>query len=111
MRRLAALLTGPEGDIRDDLAAEALSVLSRSELKVLRADLRRRIARVRVAVAVAGETSIAGDAMRRRFPNRTVDLGRDESLGAGVRVRAGDDIMDASVRGYIKNIIEKLGDI
>jgi len=27
-----------------------------------------------------------------------------------VRVRAGDDIVDASVRGYIRNIIEKLED-
>ena len=27
---------------------------------------------------------------------------------AGVRVRAGDDIIDASVRGYIRDIIEKL---
>jgi F0F1-type ATP synthase delta subunit len=46
--------------------------------------------------------------MARRYPGRAVGINRDESLGAGMRLRAGDDIVDASVRGYIRDIIEKL---
>ena len=34
---------------------------------------------------------------------------KDESLGAGVKVSAGDDVVDASVNGYIREIIEELG--
>ena len=111
MKKLAALLLGPAGEIRDDLAAEALGALSRSALKGLRADLRRHIARGHVSVSIAGAEQSTRETVRTRYPGRTVDLGADESLGAGLRVRAGDDIMDASVHGYIKNIIEKLGDI
>ena len=111
MKRLAELLMGPAGDISDDLAAEVLAALSRSALKDLRADLRRRIVRGRVSVSIAGAEQSTREAVRTRYPGRTIDLGADESLGAGLRVRAGDDITDASIHGYIKNIIEKLGDI
>jgi ATP synthase delta (OSCP) subunit len=111
MSRLAALLMGPEGVVREDWAAEALAVLPRSELKKLRAELRRRIARGQVTVRVAGDALSAEDAVRRRYPGRVVELGQDESLGAGLRVRAGDDIIDASVRGSIRDIIKKLGEI
>lgn len=110
MKKLVGLLMGPEGDISDDLAARTLAALSRADLKRLRDELRRRIAKDRVSVAVSGEMAGTAAAMHRRFPGRPVDVGQDESLGAGVRVRDGDDIMDESVHGYIRNIIEKLGE-
>ena len=38
-------------------------------------------------------------------------MAKDEALGAGVKVSAGDDVVDASVHGYIREIIEELGGI
>lgn len=38
-------------------------------------------------------------------------MAADEALGAGVKVSAGDDVVDASVQGYIREIIEELGGI
>ncbi|HEY9593456.1 MAG TPA: hypothetical protein VHE79_03205 [Spirochaetia bacterium] len=109
MRRLVGLVLGDDGEIRDDVARRLLAELSRSELKRFNAALQRELARRRVSVVTAGE---APESVRRvvgeRYPGREIDLARDEFLGAGLRVRAGDDIVDASIRGYIRGIIEKL---
>jgi hypothetical protein len=110
VNKLVSLVLGPDGQVKDDLAAEIVAGLSRSELKrflsALRLEMRRRIVRV----ALAGEPGAALDtAVTRAYPGRRVDVEKDEALGAGVKVSAGDDIVDASVHGYIREIIEELG--
>jgi hypothetical protein len=109
VNRLLALALTPEGDVRDDVAATLLQGLSRSELKDFLAALRREVHRRHISVAVAGDPATAGDAAAVRYPGREVDVERDERLGAGLRISAGDDIVDASVRGYVRKIIEELG--
>jgi F0F1-type ATP synthase delta subunit len=47
-------------------------------------------------------------AVEEQYPGRDVGVTTDESLGAGVRISAGDDIVDASIRGYIREIIGDL---
>ncbi|MGA2976947.1 MAG: F0F1 ATP synthase subunit delta [Spirochaetia bacterium] len=109
MRRLVRLALDPNGGVREDVAAQIVRGLSRSQLKQFLSSLRRELARRRVSVGMAGEAGAEVDAaMARRYPGRAVGINRDESLGAGMRLRAGDDIVDASVRGYIRDIIEKL---
>jgi F0F1-type ATP synthase delta subunit len=99
----------PDGSVRDDAARSVLESLPRSQIKAFRAALRRELARRSVTAGVAGpELREVGDALAARYPGRVVDVRRDEGLGAGVSVRAGDDIYDASIRGYIHTIIEKL---
>ena len=118
MKRLVSLVLGtggnapgaPGGEVRDDLALLLLEHLTRAELKGLLAALRRELKRRRVTVEIAGDPGpAAGEAMARRYPGRTIEIGRNESLGAGLRISAGDDIVDASMRGYIRQIIEELG--
>jgi hypothetical protein len=109
MKRLVALALASDGQVKDDVAADILSGLSRSDLKkflaAIRLELRRRVVRV----GIAGQPGAAlGEAVARAYPGRTLDVEPDEALGAGVKVRAGDDIMDASVHGYIRGIIEEL---
>jgi hypothetical protein len=109
MKKLVALILTPDGQVRDDIASEVLSHLSRSDLKkflvALRLELKRRI----VQVMVAGRTGAAlDDAVALAWPGRRLDVETDETLGAGVKVSAGDDIVDASVHGYIREIIEEL---
>jgi F0F1-type ATP synthase delta subunit len=110
MNRLVALALASDGQVNDDVAAELLSQLSRSELKKFFAALRRELRRRVVQVTVAGRAGAELDeAVARAYPGRRLDVETDEALGAGVKVSAGDDIVDASVHGYIREIIEELG--
>jgi hypothetical protein len=109
MKRLVALALGENGEIRDDVARRILRDLPRSEMKRFLSALQRELAHRRVSVVTAGPAPAAVTrVMAERYPGREIDLARDEFLGAGLRVRAGDDVVDASIRGYIRGIIEKL---
>ncbi len=109
MKRLIDIALDADGEVRDDVAARVLESLSRSDLKRFLAALRRELKQRRVFVTLAGEASAGMDeSISGSYGGRALSIERDESMGAGVRVRAGDDIVDASVRGYIKDIIEKL---
>jgi hypothetical protein len=109
MNRLARLILAPDGQVDEQDAASLLSGFTRAQLKAFLAALRRELLRRRVSVEVAGEAGPSvGAAMQGRYPGRAVEVLRQESLGGGVRVSAGDDIVDASIQGYIKGIIEKL---
>jgi hypothetical protein len=110
MKRLVALVLAPDGQVNDDAAAQIIAGLSRTDLKRFRVafllELKRRV----VQVAVAGRPGVAlHEAIARAYPGRRLDLETDEALGAGVKVSAGDDIVDASVHGYIREMIEELG--
>jgi hypothetical protein len=98
-----------EGTVRDDIAAMLLDRMSRSQLKAFAAVLRRELGRRTVTVTVAGDAGSARSEVGRQFPGRPVAVTDDPSLGAGLLVTAGDDIVDASVRGIIRKIIAELG--
>jgi hypothetical protein len=109
MNRLAKLVLGPDGQVDEQAAASLLSGFSRAQLKTFLAALRREVIRRRVSVEVAGPPGASmGAAMAERYPGRAVEVIRQENLGGGIRVSAGDDIVDASIQGYIKGIIAKL---
>ena len=110
MNRLVALVLDAHGDVNEDVAARILAGLSRAELKrflaAFRLELRRRV----VQVALAGKADGALDrTINAAYPGRALRVQQDETLGAGVKVSAGDDVVDASVHGYIREIIEELG--
>ena len=110
MKRLVALALPPDGQVNDAVAAEILAGLSRSELKKFLAALRTELKKRIVQVAVAGRRgSTMEEVIAAAYPGRRLDVENDESLGAGVKVSAGDDIVDASVHGYIREMIEELG--
>jgi hypothetical protein len=110
MNRLVSLALDAGGEVKDDVAARILSDLSRAELKKFLAALRLELKRRVVHVGVAGEAGAGLDAViGRTWPGRTLRVRKDEALGAGVKVSAGDDVVDASVQGYIREIIEELG--
>jgi hypothetical protein len=109
MDRLAKLALGADGQVDQETATALLAGFTRAQLKEFLAALRREIRRRRISVEVAGEPGASvSAAMAERYPGRAVEVSRQESLGGGVRLRAGDDIVDASIQGYIKGIIEKL---
>lgn len=110
MNRLVALVLDPGGDVKEDIAARILAELNRAELKKFLADLRLELKRRVVQVGVAGDGGPGLDeALGRAYPGRALRVQQDDALGAGVKVSAGDDIVDASVHGYIREIIEELG--
>ena len=110
MNRLVALVLDADGGVREDVAARVLADLSRAELKkflsALRLELKRRV----VQVGLAGDAGPGLEpTIARAWPGRALRVQKDEALGAGVKVSAGDDVVDASVHGYIREIIEELG--
>ncbi len=110
MNRLVSLVLDAGGGVKEDVAARILADLSRAELKKFLAALRLELKRRVVQVGVAGEGGPSLDrAIERAYPGRALRVSRDDALGAGVKVRAGDDVVDASVHGYIREIIEELG--
>ncbi|MGA2480262.1 MAG: F0F1 ATP synthase subunit delta [Spirochaetia bacterium] len=110
MKRLVALALTPEGEVRDEVAARLLEQLNRSQLKEFLAALQREMRRRQVHVTLAGKADAkVGTSLAKSYPGRELSVAQDAALGGGVRISAGDDIVDASMRGYIREIIEKLG--
>jgi hypothetical protein len=99
----------PDGEVNEEVAAMLLDRLTRSQLKQFLVALRQELKRRRVYVTVAGkpDPSVA-PAVGEQYPGRDIGVEQDETLGAGVRISAGDDIVDASIRGYIREIIGDL---
>ena len=94
------------------MASRLLELLSRSQLKEFLAALQRELKRRQVHVTLAGAAGAAvGDSLAESYPGRALTLRQDPALGGGLRITAGDDIVDASMRGYIREIIEELGGI
>jgi hypothetical protein len=110
VKRLVALALTPEGEVRDEVASRLLELLSRSQLKEFLAALRRELKRRQVHATLAGRVDAeVGISLAQSYPGRELTVAQDASLGGGVRISAGDDIVDASMRGYIREIIEELG--
>ena len=110
MNRLVAMTFTPNGDVNPAVASWVLENLSRSQLKAYLAALRRELRRRRVYVELSGgsESEIEGE-IGKRYPDRELAISHDEALGAGVRVSAGDDIVDASIRGYLRGLLGEIG--
>jgi hypothetical protein len=109
MKKLVALVLSPDGQVNDAAAAEILAGLSRPDLKKFLAALRTELKKRIVQVSIAGRRGSSMDeTIARVYPGRRLDVETDESLGAGVKVSAGDDVVDASVHGYIRELIEEL---
>jgi hypothetical protein len=110
MNRLVELVLDDRGDARDEVAARVLADLSRAELKKFLAALRLELKRRVVQVGLAGEAGPGLDSViERAWPGRALRVQDDPALGAGIKVSAGDDVVDASVHGYVREIIEELG--
>jgi predicted PP-loop superfamily ATPase len=109
VNKLASLTFTKEGEINEQVASRVLESLTRSQLKAYLAALRREMRRRRVYVALSGgaESDVSG-AIGQRYPGRELAVYRDEGLGAGLKVSAGDDIVDASVLGYLKGLLEEI---
>ncbi len=110
IRSLVELTLAADGTVDERLMPAVLGQLSRSQLKEYLAGLRRKARALRVEVAVSGEPEPgARDALEQAFSGREVVMTRDEALGGGVKINAGDDVLDASVRGYLRATLGKLG--
>jgi hypothetical protein len=98
-----------DGRVNDEVAAILLEKLTRPQLKRFLVALRQDLKRRRVYVTVAGQPDASvAPSVWEQYPGRDIGVEQDESLGGGVRISAGDDIMDASIRGYIREIIGDL---
>ena len=110
VRALAQLSLTAGGTVDERVAQFALSRLARSELREYLAALKRELKRRRLDVSVpeGTEERPLREDLGETFPGREMIVSRDDALGGGVRVSAGDDVIDASVRGYLRATIEKL---
>jgi F-type H+-transporting ATPase subunit delta len=95
----------------DELSAKGLewifSNLSRQELKLFMRLLSKEIKNGTVIASFAGELSCENKReINAIFPNKKILLRRDdENISGGVRFEYGDFILDCSVSGIIKKIL------
>ncbi len=110
MNKLAQLTFTAQGEVNEEVVSSILENLTRSQLKSYLSALRREMRRRRVYVALSGgrESDVSGT-IGERYPGKELSISRDDGLGAGVKVSAGDDIVDASVKGYLKELLEEIG--
>jgi len=103
LRRMARALLDAPGGVSEDTARELLAGLTRSDLKALLSALRGENARrsVRVSVAAPADRPAAED-LASLYEGRTLEVSTDPSLGSGILVSAGDNVLDASVMGMIR---------
>ncbi len=107
--KLARLSFSADGGMDERVTTLVLENLTRSELKEYLAALKRELRRRRVDVSVSGaEDRPLRDTLGVAYPGKEMVVSRDDALGGGVRIRAGDDVIDASVKGYFSSIIGKL---
>ena len=109
IKRLAALTLTPSGDVEPRIAAYALQELGRGDVKVYLSALKAEVARRRVRVSVSGgeEAPLAAE-LSRSFGGMQTVVTKDDSLGAGVLLNRGDDRLDASVKGLVRQTIDRL---
>jgi hypothetical protein len=109
MRRLAKATLTAGGEVVENVADLIVGNLTRSKLKEYLSALRREIARRRVLVSVSGPADRGfRDELERRFTGRQTIISGDDTLGGGIRVRSGDDLMDASIKGLVTETIDRL---
>jgi hypothetical protein len=102
-----AFLRGDEVDER--IASFMLGRLTRGELKWCLHALRRELAARSVAVSVAAAADLGtAEDLSRGFGEGPRTVSADVALGGGFLIRAGDDLIDASVKGYLNATIERL---
>jgi hypothetical protein len=109
VKRLVELSLRSDFSVDDELAGRILSELGRADLRRYLAALRRELRRTGVRVTVEGGDELAvADTLRERFPERNIEVRRAQGTGAGVTVAAGDDVLDASVAGYLRAVLQEL---
>ena len=96
-------------DIDAAAARTIIDKLTRPDLKQLLLYVRLEIRRRRVMVTAADniETSLRGQ-IERMFPGTEISFARDPSLGGGIRVEHGDDIIDVSVKGLLQRTYQTI---
>jgi len=114
-------LSRDNGVVTESRVTETLAALKKAELRqkltVLKAYLfyiRRAVAEQTAVVATPG--ALSPEALAAIESNFTKVYGRpisavtkpDPSLIAGVRIRVGDDVYDASVAGHLKRLAENV---
>jgi hypothetical protein len=110
MRRLAEQSIAPDGSVDERVAEAVLRRLTRAQLKEYLAGLRRQVRAQRVEAAVSGGTpEDAQRALSGAFSGKEIVVTKDDALGGGLTVSSGDDVLDASVRGYLRTTMDRLG--
>lgn len=96
-------------EVNEEVASYVLDQLARSQLKDYLFELRAEVARGIVSASVSGGArGPVESGLGRRFGDKQALVSIDESLGAGLIVTAGNDRLDASIKGLFRQTIEKL---
>lgn len=94
------------GGISDGGVKWMLNNLSRKDLKLFLKLLKRKLGEGKVTASFAG--NISGEDEKRiksLFPGKSVEFRRDDGLGAGLKLEYGDFVLDYSVSGIVKRIL------
>lgn len=83
--------------------------LNKKQLKSFVMYYKKALAKQTIAVTSAGELSGAHmDELKQRYKNMKLHIEIDPSLGAGIKIRHDDTIIDFTFKKYINDTIAKL---
>lgn len=109
MRRLVELTLRPDLTVDEAVAGRILGELGRRDLRRYAKALKRAVERSSVRVAIeGGDAAAVGTELGPLFPGRHVVVTTTRGTGGGLQYVAGDDVLDASVTGYLRAVLQEL---
>lgn len=95
--------------VNSRLAEFVLSNLSKADLKTYLFYLRKAIKQHTVYITspnALGESD--QKTLSEKFPGKMVQFSSDAALGAGLKIQNGDNVLDTSIHGVLKNVFNQL---
>lgn len=104
-----AQLTFEDGIVQEDVVRYATVALSKKELKDYLFYIKQILNQSTVFVTTVDTPSdLLKSQLQDMFKDKIIEYKTDRSQGAGIYIKANDNIWDATIKGMIKRTIKKL---
>jgi F0F1-type ATP synthase delta subunit len=103
-----AILISEQKHIDNKVLDYIMKKLQLSDLKLFKKYLDQEITKKKIFVETATDSKALQSDLQHIFPDKVIEISKNESLGAGLKIVDQDNHYDLSVRNRIDQIIENL---
>ena len=106
-----AIIAAASNNIPADIQEYVLNYLGKQDVKVFLRFYRSALDKKRIYISSAGSLTVATESLlKNTYKGKEIVVDIDPSLGAGLRIRENDTIVDFTFKKYIDETIETLKD-